>query len=125
MEFIDEEILKNKIGIYAIENIINKKMYIGQTGEKFIRRFWHHQWLLNNNKHHNKHLQSSWNKYGEENFKFYIIHELKMNEVLNDLEIMFIEKFDSIKNGYNIQSGGQDEKLNTYISKETRKKLEN
>lgn len=123
MQFIDEDVFASKTGIYVIENTVNNKKYVGQTDERFIRRYWHHKWLLNNNKHHNKKLQNSWNKHGKESFKFYVVHELKEEDSLNDLEIMFIKLFNSIENGYNIQTGGQDEKLNTYISEETRKRV--
>lgn len=123
MQFIDEDVFASKTGIYVIENMVNNKKYVGQTDERFIRRYWHHKCLLNNNKHHNKKLQNSWNKHGKENFKFYVVHELGEEDSLNELEIMFIKWFNSIENGYNIQTGGQDEKLNTYISEETRKRV--
>lgn len=123
MQFIDEDVFASKTGIYVIENTVNNKKYVGQTDERFIRRYWHHKWLLSNNKHHNKKLQNSWNKHGKENFKFYVVHELGEEDSLNELEIMFIKRFNSIENGYNIQTGGQNEKLNTYISEETRKRV--
>ena len=38
---------KDKIGIYLIKNIINNNLYIGQTGDRFIERYWNHKWKLN------------------------------------------------------------------------------
>ena len=70
IEFIQEQKYRNYIGIYGIKNIINNKIYIGQTRESFIKRYWHHRCLLNNNHHDNPHLQSAWNKYGSDNFIF-------------------------------------------------------
>ena len=35
MQFIDENIYKDKIGIYGIKNLITNKIYVGQTGESF------------------------------------------------------------------------------------------
>lgn len=72
------------IGIYKITNIINNKIYIGSSKE-IDRRWYLHKYLLNKNEHYNKHLQYSWNKYGEDNFKFDIV------EILND-EIKIFER---------------------------------
>jgi group I intron endonuclease len=62
----------NKAGIYKIENIINNKVYIGQSVNVSSRKS-QHWYALKNNKHGNTHLQNAWNKYGEENFIFKII----------------------------------------------------
>lgn len=51
MIFIDESKFKKEIGIYKIVNLVNGKVYIGQTGQNFQRRYWHHQWKLKNNSH--------------------------------------------------------------------------
>lgn len=96
---------KKKIcGIYCIRNLINGKRYIGQSID-ICKRWIFHKWELNNNCHVNSHLQRAWNKYGEENFEFIII-ELCTQEELNQKEIFWIEKFDSHKNGYNLNDGG-------------------
>lgn len=97
----------NEKGIYSITNLINGKIYIGKTEESFKRRWWHHIACLNGNYHNNKHLQSSWNKYGQDNFEFEIIHVYNNEEDLNVVEIEFIEKFDSFNNGYNLTKGGE------------------
>ena len=64
--------LKGKCGIYSILNLENGKRYIGSSVNLYNRlhEHWHN---LKNNKSHNKHLQSAWNKYGEENFLFNIL----------------------------------------------------
>lgn len=57
-------------GIYCIENTVNGKKYIGQSVNIYTR--WkQHKNDLNNDAHCNEHLQSAWNCYGEEAFKFY------------------------------------------------------
>lgn len=105
---------KKIIGIYCIENKINNKKYIGQSVD--IKSRWSkHKNELESNIHHNQYLQQSWNKYGKENFKFYIIIECSKSE-LNELEICYIKKFDSInkKYGYNLTKGGDKKVQFTY-----------
>lgn len=63
----------NKIGIYAIKNTVNGKIYVGSTAKSFKTRFNQHISKLRNNKHHCAHLQYAFNKYGEEVFDFEIL----------------------------------------------------
>jgi len=56
--------------IYKIINLVNEKFYIGSTTGELRRRKNAHLAKLRHNKHYNPLLQSSWNKYGEENFEF-------------------------------------------------------
>jgi group I intron endonuclease len=64
--------MRLKTGIYKIENIVSKKIYVGQSIDLQNRKNLHFYWLRKNN-HANTHLQSSFKKYGEENFKFSIL----------------------------------------------------
>lgn len=106
MIFLEENKYKNKFGIYGITNKINGRTYVGQTGENFQRRYWHHQWKLRNNCHDNSHLQAAWNKYGEENFEYFIIEVVDDKSKLNDLEIAYIANYKSIDKSYNMALGG-------------------
>lgn len=65
----------NHPGIYAIINLINGKMYVGSSVDMEYRWFSRHLNHLQKNKHENQHLQSSWNKYGEENFEIIILEK--------------------------------------------------
>lgn len=59
-------------GIYLITNRVSGKIYIGSArdlSERRRRHFGH----LRTNRHFNSHLQSAWNKYGEESFTFSIL----------------------------------------------------
>lgn len=86
------------IGIYKITNLIDHKIYVGQSGN--IRRRWvNHKIELNNNSHINRHLQYSWNKYGEKNFKFEIIEECSKSD-LNDREKYWINYYNSSDRHY-------------------------
>ena len=107
-------------GIYKIENVINHKIYIGQS--KDIETRWeHHKWELNNHKHSNNYLQKAWDKYGEENFIFEIV-ELCDESVIDIKEQEYIKSFQSLsyQNGYNLDSGGN---LNKHHSQETKDKI--
>lgn len=96
--------------IYEIVNLINKKVYIGSTMRIAARKLSHFS-ALRLNKHSSVHLQNAFNKYGEENFQFNILEELKYNNesienflsILLERENYWIEKKKSTnKNfGYN------------------------
>ena len=96
-------------GIYIIENIINKKVYIGQS-KNILLRLSNHKYELCNNKHGNSYLQRTWNKYGEENFTFEILCECTPEE-LNEKEIYFIDLHCSFEYGYNRTKGGTDSEV--------------
>lgn len=66
------EKLNNKSGIYTITNLINGKIYLGFC-QNFRSRYSDHKITLKNNKHGNSYLQSAYNKYGKDNFKFEIL----------------------------------------------------
>lgn len=93
------------IGVYKITNIATNKSYIGKSID-IKRRFRKHKYYLNNEQHHNMHLQRSWNLYGEENFNFSIIEECKEEE-LDYLEMYYIQKYDTVENGFNMNYGGE------------------
>ena len=107
-------------GIYKITNVINKKIYIGQSIDIYTR--WAtHKSELNNNRHHNSYLQRAWNKYDEGNFSFDILEECK-EELLDERECYYIELFNSTNSeyGYNLVSGGSK---NRKFTNETLEKM--
>lgn len=121
MVFVEEQKYAKEIGIYQIKNLLNNKVYIGQTGQNFQKRFWHHQWKLRKNSHDNKYLQAAWNKYGEENFEFSVVEIVPQKE-LNNREVYWISFYREKGLCYSIQDGGQDiSELHKNITPEQRK----
>ena len=92
-------------GIYKIENLLNNKIYIGQSIDIFFRWKAH---CYNHNSNKVLAIDKAIQKYGKENFSFQII-ELCSQEQLNTQEIYYIEKFNTyFGDGYNCTQGGQD-----------------
>jgi len=90
-----------KIGIYQIKNLVNQKVYIGQS-VNIDRRFQVHTRKLNKQRHENRYLQRAWLKYGEANFEFSIV-ELCDKSDLNARETHWIAE---TKAEYNIVREG-------------------
>lgn len=96
------EVDNNTCGVYSIMNITNNKVYIGSSVN--IRKRWGvHRRALRKGMHHNRYLQRSWNKYGEDNFIFNIIEELD-DESLIIREQYWIDFYKShlSDNGFNM-----------------------
>lgn len=88
------------IGIYKITNKQNNKVYIGQSNDCERRQSEHFQLRF-------VPIDYIINILGKENFSFEIIEECKECE-LNDKEKFYIEKYNSIENGYNKLKGGEN-----------------
>lgn len=84
--------------IYRIRNVVNGKIYIGSAVDSKIR-FEKHRRQLRKGKHHCAHLQSSWNKHGEDCFKFEILEQVE-NDLL-EAEQRWIDKYYGNANCYN------------------------
>ena len=84
-------------GIYKITNQINNKVYIGQA-DKLDYRKQRHFYQLEQNKHHNEHLQRAFKKYGKYNFMFEIIEE---TNDLNNRELFWINEYGGVNSDLN------------------------
>lgn len=78
------------------------KYYVGQSLD--IAERWHnHKSRLRNNKHTVVTLQEDYNKYGEDAF-VYRVEKYIEPQFLNSLETHFMEFYNSVKSGYNINN---------------------
>lgn len=102
--------------IYKITNTINGKSYIGLTTQGLSVRKSEHKYRMLRKKRDHK-LYAAFRKYGFDNFRFEAICTALDEKYLPELESMFISKFNSFTNGYNMNAGGG------MVSKETRRKL--
>lgn len=81
------------IGVYAIMNKTNTKLYVGSATISIKQRFYLHRSDLRHNRHHSKHLQAAWNKYGEGSFELIVIEECSPEDCLV-LEQYWIDYYD-------------------------------
>lgn len=88
--------------VYKHTNKINKKVYIGITGQNWERR-WKTKYKAN------KFFHSAILKYGEENFNHEVLFEHLTKEEAQQKEIELIAEYKSNdpKYGYNLSSGGE------------------
>lgn len=102
--------------IYQIECLPTHESYIGLTVD-YKRRKRDHLNELRKNKHENPKLQNAWNKYGEQEFHFRCWEfEIAHPDELKPLECQYIEKYDSLNNGFNLTPGGGAPPLRQKVS---------
>ena len=87
--------------IYKITNIINNKLYIGQTINPVKDRFKRHINDAFKENPLNTHFARAIRKYGKENFIWEIIDTANSEEELKLKEQYWIRYYDAINNGYN------------------------
>lgn len=100
--------MDRKIGIYCIQNKLNNKQYIGSSAN-ISKRLKEHFRKLRKKEHHSYHLQSAFNKYGENNFMFFIIEEMDIiitESNIEDVKTKLLNReqywIDNLKPEYNI-----------------------
>lgn len=101
--------------IYKFTNKKNNKSYIGQTIQDPRTRELEHYYDARKSLP-SFYFHNALKKYGKNAFIFKVLQKAKSLEELNNLEEFFIEKFDSINNGYNLRKGGNN-KLHNEKSK--------
>lgn len=112
------EIYNDTYCVYVHTNKINGKKYVGQTinGYKPEKR-----WVNGNGYKKCAYFYKAIQKYGWDNFEHEIIASNLTQDEANHFEELLIEKLCTMnsKNGYNLKSGGENNKL----SEETKKKI--
>lgn len=105
-----------KFVVYIHKNLINSKVYIGQTCNLSER------WRCNGKNYFNSiKFYNAIKKYGWCNFSHEVLYDNLSQEDADKLEKELIEKYDSIENGYNLKEGGARGSL----SSESLKKMGN
>lgn len=105
-------------GIYKIENLINHKVYIGQSKDIYKRWYCHKYNTFNEkSKCYNYYIYNAIRKYGIENFLFEIIKETYDLDYWEIFLIQIYKSFD-VKYGYNMSEGGHKSPLNNEEVKE-------
>lgn len=110
-EYCREQRLKPQEGIiYKITNLINNKVYIGQTERTLKERWKQHRYSKGC-----KYLHNAILKYGVENFKIEEIERVPIKD-LDEREIYWISFYNSTDRtvGYNILKGGKLGRLQMY-----------
>jgi group I intron endonuclease len=92
-----------QMGVYAIVNTLNGKVYIGSTNN-LTTRFGRHRRDLARNIHRNGYLQSAYNKYGEDVFDYRILEIVTNEQDLIAREQVWIETLNACDEafGYNL-----------------------
>lgn len=103
--------------IYKITNLVNGKVYIGQTIRPVEQRFRRH---ISDAQHHviDTHFTRAINKYGEDNFVCEVIDTATSTDELNQKEVYWINYYDACHKGYNTSPGGYACGGNTYANLE-------
>lgn len=107
-----------KLGlIYKYTNLINGKIYIGQTVQELKNRDKKHFYTK-----HNDYFHRALNLYGRENFSLEIVEDNIPLEQLDEKEIFYIKECNSYYkngNGYNMTKGGKWSNSSQKISGKT------
>lgn len=97
----------NKVGlIYKVTNIINNKIYIGQTIQSLKERKRQHYKFAKSKKNYK--FSNALNKYDANNFIWEILEDNISVDKLNDREVYYIELHDCFNKGYNSTPGKYD-----------------
>lgn len=87
--------------VYKIVCTVNNKVYIGQTNKTLEERLKRHFKTSREERTKNVKFYRAIRKYGESNFNIFLIEEVNNQEELNEREFYWINKYNSVVEGYN------------------------
>lgn len=105
--------------IYKAVNLVNWKVYIGQTIRKVEERWKQHTTSAKSGSKFPFH--SALRKYGECMFSFEVIAEVdrsdenELHRILDELEVYYIKYYDSTNWGYNVTEGGDGHSTRRFL----------
>ena len=101
--------------IYKIENIINHKVYIGQTTNLKQRKHNHFK-MLSANAHSNPYLQNDYNEYGVDNFEVSILDTCDTLDKSLELENLYMDLYGGTNSTdiYNVRGNGEGKSNSEY-----------
>ncbi|MEF2925740.1 MAG: GIY-YIG nuclease family protein [Catenibacterium sp.] len=117
---------ETKFSIYRFKNLINGKIYIGQTTVPVRKRLIQHMTFSRPwTKCHKTYFHNAIYKYGLNNFDFSVIEICKSQEELDIREKYWINYYKSNDKqfGYNIESGGKDGRKGIKLTEVHKQKL--
>jgi group I intron endonuclease len=109
--------MRNYSGIYMIENIVDRKRYIGSSVNLMHRKVTHFK-TLSMGIHRNSHLQRAFAKYGGSSFSFHVLMLCEPSELLHYEQALL----DRLHPEYNIYEVAGSP-LGMKFSDETKKKM--
>jgi len=92
--------------VYAITNLLNGKVYVGQTTQPLEYYLYQQGWRARSSKYAKPKLYAAIRKYGIENFKIESLLDCESHEEMNFAEIAFIYALQTQLLGYNLADGG-------------------
>jgi group I intron endonuclease len=112
--------------IYCIQNVVTKKVYVGSAIKGLSSRKYLHRRLLKEQRHHSKHLQRAWNKYGEGSFVWFVLEKVADKTKILQREQFWMDTLRSAdsRKGYNVSptagnnSGSPFYKTESFIKKQ-------
>lgn len=122
----DKDYSENKLSIYRFKNLINGKVYIGQTTVPMRKRLIQHMTFSRPwTKCHKTYFHNALAKYGLNNFELSLIEICNSQEELDTREKYWINYYKSNDKqfGYNIESGGKDGRKGIKLTETHKQKL--